>query len=210
MARRSRNQGRAPGTYRRRGATREPYESVLIVCEGGKTEPNYFGGLRKEHRLSSINIKITSADGTDPMSIVSFAEQEIEREKYDRIFCVFDRDSHDNYDVAVRRASDLDRFEAITSWPCFEVWVLLHFLYSSAPFERAGQLSACDKVLKQVEKHFPTYSKNHRGIFDDLAPKLNDAIRHAGRLAQHNQQNGSVNPATKVHKLVDFLIRLKR
>ena len=29
------------------------------------------------------------------MTIVTFAEREFEREKYDRIFCVFDRDSPD-------------------------------------------------------------------------------------------------------------------
>ena len=206
----SRRKRRGAETYVRRGATREPYQSVLIVCEGGKTEPNYFNGLRKEYRLSSANIKITPAGGTDPMSIVSFAEREIEREEYDRIFCVFDRDNHNNYNAAVRRTSELDHFEAITSWPCFEVWVLLHFLYSSAPFERAGQLSACDKVFKKVKKHFPTYTKSHRGVFDDLAPKLDDAIRHARRLAQHNRQSGSVNPATKIHKLVNFLIKLKK
>jgi hypothetical protein len=35
----------------RRQARRAPYEKVLIVCEGGKTEPNYFTELRDHYEL---------------------------------------------------------------------------------------------------------------------------------------------------------------
>jgi len=38
---------RRPESYRRLSPQREPYDYVLIVCEGEKTEPNYFYGLRK-------------------------------------------------------------------------------------------------------------------------------------------------------------------
>ena len=34
--------------HRRRVARRAPYDRVLIVCEGAKTEPNYFKWLRKQ------------------------------------------------------------------------------------------------------------------------------------------------------------------
>jgi hypothetical protein len=33
-------------THRREKAKRAPYERILIVCEGKKTEPHYFQGLR--------------------------------------------------------------------------------------------------------------------------------------------------------------------
>jgi hypothetical protein len=75
---------RTAGSYARRGPVREPYDRVLIVCEGKKTEPYYFGGLRLHYRLSSANIEITPANGTDPMSIVSFAEARLD--EYDRAF----------------------------------------------------------------------------------------------------------------------------
>ena len=43
-------------SLRRQAAKRVPYDVVLIVCEGEKTEPYYFKGLRKHLRLSNANI----------------------------------------------------------------------------------------------------------------------------------------------------------
>ena len=205
MARRTRD----AESFRRRAPTREPYESVLIVCEGGKTEPNYFGSLRTLYRLSSANIRITPAVGTDPMSVVTFAEHEAAQDDYDRIFCVFDRDEHATYNAALARITELDKFVAIASWPCFEVWILLHYRYSSAPIERAGKLSACDRAIREIRNHFPGYTKGSKGVFGELQPLLDEAIRHAHQLCHDNEQTGSVNPATNVQELVEFLIRLK-
>jgi hypothetical protein len=52
---------RGPETYVRRGPTREPYDVVLIVCEGAKTEPNYFKRLKLAYRLSNANIHVLQA-----------------------------------------------------------------------------------------------------------------------------------------------------
>lgn len=43
----------------RRAAQRAPYDKVLIVCEGSKTEPNYFRDLIKLHDISSVNVRIS-------------------------------------------------------------------------------------------------------------------------------------------------------
>jgi hypothetical protein len=96
--------GRAPKTYARRRPVREAYDSVLIVCEGAKSEPNYFNRLRNVYRLSSANVRITPAGGSDPMSIVSFAEDELASAGYDRAYCVFDRDGHANYPQAIQKS----------------------------------------------------------------------------------------------------------
>ena len=39
---------------------------------------------------------------------------------------------------------------------------------------------------------------------------LDNAITHADRLAVHNRDAGSDNPATKVHELVKYLKSLKK
>ncbi|VAW46556.1 hypothetical protein MNBD_GAMMA03-583 [hydrothermal vent metagenome] len=41
----------------RKKAKRAPYDRVLIVCEGEKTEPYYFSELIDYYRLNSANIK---------------------------------------------------------------------------------------------------------------------------------------------------------
>lgn len=194
---------RRPESYARGAPKREPYASVLIVCEGSKAEPNYLLGLRSAYRLSSANIRITPADGTDPLSVVEFAEAEFDRGGYDLAFCVFDRDEHPNFPQAINRILQLDKFCAIPSCPCFEIWILLHFAYSAAPRAR-------DEALSEVIKHYNSYTKGSKTSFQDLAPRLVNAIRNSRRLEADNRRTGADNPATKMHVLVEYLIGLRK
>lgn len=43
---------------RRRRPRREPYATVLVICEGERTEVGYLKGLCRAHRLSSANITV--------------------------------------------------------------------------------------------------------------------------------------------------------
>ena len=201
-------------SYERRAPTREPYDVVLIVCEGKKTEPLYLNRLRILHRLSSANIQVLSADGTDPINIVAFTERQLQRGIYDKAFCVFDRNGHANYDSALQRISasadgKKGKLEAITSWPCFEVWLLLHFRYSAAAFQRSGRHSSCDKVIRELKAYLPLYEKGSQSIYDELLPRQADAMRHADRLEKENLITNSSNPSTRLHYLVSYLQSLR-
>ncbi len=209
MARRNRTQG----SYARRGPSREPYDTVLIVCEGLKSEPNYLKGLQIAYGLSSANIAVTNAPGNDPVSIVAHAECLMS--DYDRAFCVFDRDGHQNFSQAVERIELSERgqagtFRAITSTPCFELWLLLHYRYSTAPIVPVGSRSAGDMTVRSLGNHLPQYAKNGRDIYDAVATLTNDAIANAARLANYNAQCNSDNPSTDMHILVDYLRKLRQ
>lgn len=85
---------------KRRAVRRESYAKILIVCEGEKTEPNYFIGARDHYKLNTANVEVTGECGSDPMSIVNFAKQRYRQEKdlgdsFDKVFCVFDKDTPD-------------------------------------------------------------------------------------------------------------------
>jgi hypothetical protein len=204
-----RRRERQAASYARRGPVREAYDYVLIVCEGEKTEPNYLHGLRSEYRLSSANIVVLSPDGTDPVTIVQTAEAKLE-EGYDRIFCVFDRNGHANFQAALNRvAAGNGKIIAVPSWPCFEFWLLLHFKYTAAAFQAGGGLSSCERALRELKVHFPAYAKGHRAVFADLHSRLPQALEHAKRLAADNRKTGSQNPSTTMHDLVEYLIGLK-
>lgn len=203
---------RPPRAFRRPAPTRAQYDVVLIVCEGEKTEPEYLKGLRRACELNPANIEILAADGNDPVSIVREAIDAFRNAsgEFDRVFCVFDRDGHLNYREALDRVtrSTLGRrgiLTAITSVPCFEIWVLLHFAYSTAPFVSSGGRSACDNLVAAIHDHLPGYHKAFAGVFDRLWPLLDTAVTHADRLALHNRQTESDNPATRVHELVKYL-----
>jgi hypothetical protein len=204
---------RRPQSYTRRAPVREPYDYVLIVCEGAKSEPSYLRALQAAYRLSNANIEITPADGTDPMSVVRYAEARMA--PYDRVYCVFDRDGHANYDEAVRRvresaAGRTGKLLAVTSWPCFELWLLLHFRYSTAAFVATGRQSSCDKAVSELKGHLPKYAKGYRSAYAETAHLLETAIEHGKRLERHCLECGAANPATKVHVLIEYLIGLKK
>jgi RloB-like protein len=202
-------------SYRRRGPVREPYDVVLIVCEGRKTEPNYFNGLKLAYGLSNMNVRVHQPSEHDPMSLANFAIQELDRdEECDRGYCVFDRDGHVGFNEAVRTIQTskpgMDgRLFAITSIPCFEIWVLLHYRYSSAAYTTSGGRSACERVIRDIREHNPAYTKGSRSIFNDLTPHADQALTHAARLEQHNNTSGGCNPSTKMHHLIDYLAKLK-
>ena len=213
----ARRRPRPVGTFRRRAPVRAQYEVALVVCEGEKTEPQYLRGLRKAFDLNPANVKIVSADGNDPVSVVREAIEKYRSNpgEFDRVFCVFDRNGHANYQEALNLVanSPLARsgvLSAIASVPCFEIWILLHYAYSSAPVTASGGRSACENVMATVRRHLPEYEKAFGGVFEKLAPMLDTAITHADRLAMHNRDTESDNPATRVQELVKYLRSLKR
>ncbi len=201
--------------YQRRGPTREPYDVVLIACEGAKTEPNYLNGLRRAFGLSSVNIRILQPPGQDPISIVDFVIAQLDRDReYNRAYCVFDRDGHAGYDEALRRVRDSrygreGKLIAVTSVPCFEIWILLHYVYSTAAYMAAGGRSGCDRVIAEIRKHHPDYMKARATVFDELRRLMATAIANATRLEGHNTGTGSLNPSTQMHHLVRYLTGLK-
>lgn len=159
---------RTKASLRRRRALLDSYDVVLIVCEGSKTEPRYFCELRDDLGLNNFNVVVTGESGSDPDSVVRFGI-EIAKEDggYDRLFCVFDRDRHTTYQAAIDRARTSRGIpvNTITSVPCFEYWLLLHFTYTDRAFAGAGNRSPCDEVISELHHHLPDYEKGNRGIY---------------------------------------------
>lgn len=217
----SKRQARKWESLRRRPPEREQYDYILIVCEGEKTERNYFNEIRKDLKLSSANIVIPlDGHGSDPMSVVDFALEKWEEDKpFDKIYCVIDRDSHVNFPDAIQRVKDIGKstenpipIEIIPSYPCFEVWLLLHFCYSSMPYQKCGKRSKCDCVVKDLRElnRLPNYQKNAHDVYAKTRDKIDVAIRNSKRLLGHHAKCASdLNPSTQIHKLVEHLQRLK-
>ncbi|MFG6656827.1 RloB family protein [Scandinavium sp. M-37] len=204
--------------YKRKGISRSPYLKVLIVCEGSKTEPNYFEEIRNHYELNTANVEITGECGSNPMSVVSCARELYKKHKdmqvpFDKVYCVIDRDAHVDYNTAketVRQLTPHNVYELIDSTPSFEFWLLLHHEYTTQSFEALKGNSAGNQVLERLKVHMPQYGKGSKDIFTQLFGLLPDAIRHAERLEVAAEASGSENPLTKVHRLVVALQTLKK
>lgn len=59
----------------RRKSQRAPYDKILIVCEGEKTEPNYFKELINYYKLNTANVEIDGSCGSSPEKVLKRAEQ---------------------------------------------------------------------------------------------------------------------------------------
>ncbi|PID44169.1 MAG: CRISPR-associated protein [Proteobacteria bacterium] len=209
MPRRPRNSA----DLRRKAPKREPYDRVLIVCEGEKTEPVYFQDLRNHYGLSTANIAITPADGSDPVSVVKHAkklqkDESKQGERFDKVYCVFDRDEHTNFDAASDQLN-ANHILPARSWPCFEFWLSLHFEYQRSPFYPAHGKTAAQLCQSSLAAKLPAYTKGMQGIFDELLPSLDTGIQNATRAQRDAEETGEQNPSTEVHELVEYLRSLK-
>lgn len=206
------------GDLARRKARREPYAKVLIVCEGEKTEPNYFSGLKDHYGLNGANVEICGDCGSDPLGIVKHAKQRYREEKdagdpFDRVYCAFDKDSHANYQQAIEQlagATPKDTFCAVTSVPCFEYWLLLHYVYTTKPYVGLPGNSSCAQAIAELKGHMPEYEKGDKDVFALLVGQLEFAKQNAARALLAAQANHSDNPSTRVHELVTYLQGLKK
>ena len=204
---------------KRRKHKRAPYDKVLIVTEGKKTEPEYFNDLKKYYRIHSANIKIDGSGDSSPESVIKYGKKLYEDEisggdAFDRVYFVFDKDTHLTYPQALDaikryRRRRKNTFFAINSVPCFEYWLLLHFIYTTEPFSATGRSSTADQVIRKLKKYYPDYDKSASGLFTRLYARLETAKVNAINALQDAYRTDAHNPSTRVHELVDYLQNIK-
>ncbi|MCY4613057.1 MAG: RloB family protein [Nitrospira sp.] len=186
-------------SFSRRKPSRKPYDKILVVCEGQQTEPNYFNGLKNYLRLNGANVAIVG-EGAAPTTIVERAKA-LDKwwkgmgDPFDKIFCVFDKDTHADYQTAIDQCAQKN-YVAVTSVPAFEYWLLLHFRYTTKPYDDVSG------VLHALKEWMPNYHKSYAGIFAELRDKLETAKKNAARSLEDRTQARTDNPSTKVHILV--------
>ena len=221
MGRDNQAKHRQRGRLERKQGRRAPYDRVLIVCEGAKTEPCYFGELKAHHRLQTAAVKVLPSDyGTDPLSVVKYADdlfvngsaqKGVGKKAFERVCAVFDRDDHRTYHDALSMAKRLNgkytndfghrvTFEAVVSIPCFELWFLLHFSRIGHEYELHRE-----EVLRRLRGHFPQYEKGQQGHHQALRDMQESALRHAETLRKFNTAEGGALPYTDVGELVQWL-----
>lgn len=169
----------------------------LIVCEGMKTEPNYFRSFRV-----NVDVEIEPAAG-NTLSVVRRADELAKKEKYDQIWCVFDRDSFPaaDFDNAISSARSKG-FRVAYSNEAFEIWYLLHFDNHVAALPRHQYWPILTSRLGKK------YAKNSTEIYSDLQGSVQLAIRRAKRILSEYDPHvpSKDNPSTTVFELVEELL----
>ena len=173
-------------------------DSVLICCEGERTEPNYFNGFRLP------NVKVFGL-GYNTDSLVEKAVEiknkaEKDGEPYDKAWCVFDRDSFPvkNYSDAFSIAKK-NKISVIFSNEAFELWYLLHFCFCDSALSREQY---GDKISQFIGEK---YTKNNPEMYNLLLDKQIDAIINSKEILTRAQGQPIHNPSLNVFVLVEYL-----
>lgn len=191
---------------------RKQKSKILIAAEGkNKTEKTYFSNF--EDGKKSYNITYARGNNTDPLKLVKMLIKEIDELKLDLqdddvAYCIFDTDVDPNKNKIIEEAIQLARknnIKIITSSPCFELWFLLHYDYTTANMDS-------EEVIKRLKEYFPKYEKNIN-IYPDIIKEIDLAIDRAKKLEKYqidnNRRIGTVeaNPNTEVYKIVEYLMK---
>jgi hypothetical protein len=169
------------------------------VCEGSKTEPNYFKGFR-------VPRTIIEGTGRNTVSLIKYTIAQ--REKYENqkivfseVWCVFDRDSfpvssvHLAHEMAAK-----NNIKLAYSNESFELWYYLHFHLLETGLGRRDYISKLNQLLGYK------YSKSSENMYHALIPHQPKAIQHATQLELGNTPINTLKcPYTTVHKLVEAL-----
>ena len=199
---------------------KEIHVSILIVCEGTKTEPNYFKSFSKKIGQFVFDIN-TEGTGKNTMGVVKKAIElrNNSMTKFDRVWAVFDRDSFksSSFNSAISKAN-ANNISCAWSNEAFELWYLLHFQFRNTAMSRTEYAKAIEsEVNKKWNKKTPyKYFKNDE--YPDKITKTynilqkygnqNNAIENAKKLSEEYRDTKyqNHNPRTQIFELVEQLI----
>jgi hypothetical protein len=192
--------------------TRSKRVYFLIVCEGSKTEPNYFKALEKELPQGTVELKIAGT-GRNTLGLIDYTikQRDLAYRTYDRVWAVFDKDDfpHDNFNNAISKAKSHD-INCAWSNEAFELWFLLHFQYVNTGMKREDYKAFLEREIKKHPNNTNyVYTKNDVNSFSVLKSYGNQtqAIEWAKQLRQNytDECYAAHNPCTYVDVLIDEL-----
>lgn len=157
----------AKAAKKRKENTRSKIVRFLIVCEGERTEPNYFQALVKD-QYSEVRDEKIVGEGRSTCALVKRTlqiKEELERKRellFDRIWMVFDKDDFNDFNEAIKLAETYS-FNCAWTNEAFELWYFLHFQYLDTGINRHDYI---EKLQDEIRKH---------PGFEDYEYKKNDA-----------------------------------
>ncbi len=205
----------AKAAKKRKENTRSKIVRFLIVCEGERTEPNYFQSL-VQNRYSEVREEKILGEGRATCALVKCTAQikeKLERRRhlpFDRVWVVFDKDDFNDFNEAINLAASYG-FESAWSNEAFELWYLLHFQYLDAAISRRDYI---EKLQLEIRKHPGyenyVYKKNNQNMYQLLSSIGNEELakRSAIRLREYFEGDSDYKehkPCTTIDLLVSEL-----
>ena len=136
--------------------------SIAIVGDG-HTERIYFADMRDTDRPDNLTISPDFPKKVGSYSGVLEKAIELKEKEYDHVYALIDMDKVFQDNKQVQYAKDKATAQAkgivvLENNPCFEVWILLHFVRTSRLFQNCGE------VVDEIKKagRIPAYDKSKK------------------------------------------------
>jgi hypothetical protein len=195
-------------SLKRKVAVRKPRKTLLVICEGTRTEPDYLRALKQQptvRDVAAVDLRVETGKGkTNAGSLVSIAVAArniaIDAEgEIDEFWCVFDVEwpvNQPGLNQAVEQANQHDIHVAISN-PCFELWLILHFQ------DQNSWLSSNDACKLRARLDGSKGKGLSAGLY---MPRAADAAIRAKALDNRHRANDSRfprdNPSSGMHFLL--------
>lgn len=191
--------------------SRKTKKIILIGAEGkNQTERKYFKAFNQVQ--SEYKIMAGKGNNTDPVGVVedllkSAKQEELDLKDGDMLACFIDVDFKKGRDQELRAAMKLARQNNISvflSNPCFEIWYLLHFRYSTKLY------GSNEEVIKELGCYISDYSKS-KDVYNLIENKIDQALLNTKRLESYHLENGTNDrlkklPSTEAYKLIEMIL----
>lgn len=186
---------------------------IFMAAEGkNKTESLYFKAFAQD---TGRVIRFAPGNYTDPINLVTglrdaLKDNEFQPELGDKAYCLIDSDFESGKDKKIANADKLaaeNGIELIVSSPCFEIWFIVHYVYSTKKY------TSNDEILADVQKYIKGYTKGMANTYDITKKHLEAAIQNARRLesachkAGYKWHTTSYNPSTEVYKIAEEITK---
>lgn len=188
-----------------RKVTRKKKPVILIIAEGKNvTESQYFKSFQNQHNGYSIQM-LTPGHSTDPKGMYKkisqyWKEKELDEKQGDIAFIVLDLDCNPDKALLIKELAKKNKsMKFVISNPCFEVWFLLHFKYSTHTYASSSE------VIKDLRNHISNYEKN-MPVAEMIADKLEVAMTNAGKLKNYFEKIGAKWPSEACNPYTDVTI----
>ncbi len=204
--------------YARQAQRREERKiicKILIVCEGTKTEPNYFEAFKSFNQGTIVYDIDVKGLGQNTISVVDNAIALKAKGDYDRVWTVFDKDSFpdEKFNSAIIKAESNGIYCAWSN-EAFELWYLYHFVNRTTAMHRDEYKSAISNAVNNSPKYKSrspyVYEKNDKDNFKIMTTygSMDNAIKFAEAQSKEyaDKRYATHNPCTMVFKLVRQLI----
>lgn len=186
---------------RRRRPVREPKPRFVIVCEGAKTEPEYFKAVTQCMHGALIELEVIGGAGVAK----TVARRAVDRKKSqgrkrnsfeagDQVWAVFDHDDHPELLQAIMICEN-DGVGVGRSNPCFELWLILHI----EDFQRPDDRHAIQAHLKSLHSAYDAKTADCLALVEDIEKAEERAARQLTR--REEEGNRLAAPSTTVFEL---------